>query len=96
MPKLCPVPQTKGTGLEKYAVKGERVIPTPASWKVYLTCWMSPVARSCPYRDVTLDQLFPTTLIALVSLSQRLTAKTRALAACFLLLLALGMVPTPP
>lgn len=81
MPKLCPVPQTKDAELEKYAVKGERVMPTPASRKVYLTCWMSPAARSRPYGDVTLYQLLPVRLIALASLSQRLTAKTRALAA---------------
>ena len=46
-------------------------------------------------RDMSLCHLLLVRVIALDSLSQRLTAKERALAAWFLLLMALGIVPSP-
>lgn len=97
MARLCPVPQAKDTGLEKYTVKGKRAMPTPAFWEVPdmvmldVTCGMLLSLQ----RNMSLCHLLPVRVIALDSLSQRLRAKERALAACFLLLMALGMVPTP-
>lgn len=48
MVKLCPVLQKKDMELEKYTVKEERQMPTPASWK----------ASDMVMLDVTCGMLF--------------------------------------